>query len=432
MKENKKTLSDFFCDPKTALKNVGILLVVAFLLVYACIQILPMFSQKLETQSALEVSVFQTDAVQGYLFRDEQVVTGGMAGTLVALVPDGARVSKGECIAGLYAGAENAELQAEIDRIDKKMEIWEKSAVKADVYVTDLGKLNEDIGDALDKVYTDVSAGNLSALGASADELLLALNKRERIMGQNGGYEEAYIKLRAERNALQSRISAVSTSVYAPIPGYYYGDIDGYEETFSVAALENLTLSGFHELCASAPRQMTGNAYGKIVDSFIWYVVCEVDKKDAAGYTEGKAYTLRFPFNADKELRGELDRIHKENTEPTALLVFRLNKAPDGFIFTRSQEVDIIRDEYTGIAVPRSALRIVDGQKGVYVLDGNIVRFRKADVLFEKDDYYLVGQIEAETPEEETDADKRTYPYISLYDNVIVTGKGLFDGRIMG
>ena len=90
-----KRISSFFCDPKTVIKNVAVFLLMIFLSVYAFFQILPTFAQKIETETALPVSVYDTTQTTGYIFREEQLVSGPSNGIAVTLVKDGERLSNG-------------------------------------------------------------------------------------------------------------------------------------------------------------------------------------------------------------------------------------------------------------------------------------------------------------------------------------------------
>ena len=67
------------------------------------------------------------------------------------------------------------------------------------------------------------------------------------------------------------------------------------------------------------------------------------------------------------------------------------------------------------------------------------MRFRRIEILSEDGDYYIVKipQVTAETEAEDNadDSENQTeskYPYLALYDNVIIGGKNLFDGKIVG
>ena len=214
--------------------------------------------------------------------------------------------------------------------------------------------------------------------------------------------------------------------------------MDGYETIFTPDKLNGLTLDSFRELTShEAETSLSSHTAGKIVTDFVWHLVCEADKYSAAGFTVGSYYKLRFPSFSEETVTMKLVNAVSVTSDDTALLVFRGNTAPESFPYLRTQEADIIGQSYTGLAVSKKAVRIVDGQKGVYILDGDIVRFRLIEILFEDEDSYIVAPEkpvpdEADAATEEVGiADRPAYKYLSLYDNVIVGGKDLFDGKIL-
>lgn len=433
-KKNSK-LSSFFCDPKTALKNVGLLLLMIFVVVYSGFQILPSFSQRIETSTALAVSVFDTNKTTGYIFRDETPISAGAnIGVPVTLVEDGERISKGQHYANVYSSDNYASLQQQINAIDDKIEILEKSVVETNAYVTDITKTDKEIEASLDKIYSGIAKGDISEIPGVEDSLLVSLNKRELIVSMTDGYKKEIDALKAERADLESRISAVSQRLTSSVAGYYYGDTDGYENIFTLDKLENLTFESFKELTERSPESaVLEGSIGKVVKSYVWYLACEVEREVAASYKEGHYYTLNFPTFSEDEMKMELQKIITSTSEHTSILVFRGNTAPEGFTYQRSQPVNIISDKYTGYAIPKDALRIVDGLRGVYIMNGDIVRFRRVNIIFENEDYYLaeipVAQADDEADDDETEFHGKTYPYLSLYDSVIVKGKDLFDGK---
>lgn len=433
---NKK-LADFFCDPKTAAKNVAVFLLMIFIVVYAGFQILPSFAGKIETESALAVSIFDTNKTTGYIFRQEHVLEGGGSmGIPVTFIKDGERVSRGQHFANVYSADDYALLQKNIDEIDAKIEVLQKSAIEANTYITDISKTDQQVSDSLGEVYSAISKGILSELPNVQNNLLVNMNKRNMIVNMNESYTDELNKLKAQRNTLQSKITEVSTRLIADTSGYYYGDTDGYEQIFDPSLLDTLTLESFAQLTESQPdNSIKNNSYGKIVKSFVWYVVCEADRASVSPYEVNHYYSLNFPEFSEDDLTMELVNVIKNTSSEKALLVFRGNTAPEDFTYQRKQQVNIISDKYTGLSVPKTALRIVDGEQGVYIINGDIVRFRRVNIIFETDDYYIVSATDLkktsiqENPEEEMIS---KYPYISLYDSVIVKGKNLFDGKIAG
>lgn len=432
---NKK-FADFFCNPKETAKNIAIFLLMLFLVIYAGFQILPSFSQKIETENAMLVSVYESNKTNGYIFRNETVIPADTSGKAVTLVKDGERVSKGQHFANVYLAEDYAQLQQQVNAIQDKIEVLEKSVVEVNAYVTDISKTDEEIDRYFDVIFKDVSEGNLSEISSHEDSLLVSLNKRELIVSMMEGYETEIAALRTEKAYLENRINSVSKRLTASMSGYYYGDTDGYEKIFTLDALNNLTLDSFEQMTLSSPDNSVKNeSFGKLVESFVWYVVCETQKDVAAGYEENKYYTLNFPSFSDDEVHMKLETIIKSTSEKNALLVFRGNTAPEGFTYQRNQQVDIISNRYSGLAVPKEAIRIIEGQQGVYILSGDIVRFRLVDIIGENEDYYIVS---AESPKAEDDSlsdeteQNVAIPHLALYDNVIVKGKNLFDGKIVG
>ena len=123
-----------------------------------------------------------------------------------------------------------------------------------------------------------------------------------------------------------------------------------------------------------------GYPVGKLVTDYLWYVACEVDVAELHNYETGKNYSIRFPYNNDTAITMKLYRILSEAGSKTAVLVFETGTLPASFNYLRHQTVQIVREYYTGCRVPISALRVVNGQSGVYVLQGSKIVFKKVTV----------------------------------------------------
>ncbi|MBR3423366.1 MAG: hypothetical protein IKG80_02625, partial [Clostridia bacterium] len=122
-----------------------------------------------------------------------------------------------------------------------------------------------------------------------------------------------------------------------------------------------------------------------------------------------------------------------------ALVVFECEEVKEGFDFTRSQSVTIVTSETTGFKVPVSAVRIVDGVEGVYIIDEIKVGFRRIDVIDESGGFYLCREVAAEdeatsavTDETgdpaETEEETKYVPWLKQNDLMITGGTGLSEG----
>ena len=127
-----------------------------------------------------------------------------------------------------------------------------------------------------------------------------------------------------------------------------------------------------------------------------------------------------------------LYKVVSETNSTTAVVVFRVNVLPKEFSYKRFQSAEIVLNSIEGISVPKKALRVVDGVEGVYILVGDVVRFRAVERIAEKDGYYIAHLKTNKELFEESVNDEILVKSLSLYDNIIVSGKDLFDGKIVG
>ena len=105
-------------------------------------------------------------------------------------------------------------------------------------------------------------------------------------------------------------------------------------------------------------------------------------------------------------------------------MILSTREMPSGFDFSRTQTVQLLTAEYTGFQIPVSAVRVVDGVTGVYVLDGSTVAFRPISTLIVTDGYYIAEtNPEADPPE--------GYQWLAQHENLITEGKALYDGKVL-
>ena len=73
--------------------------------------------------------------------------------------------------------------------------------------------------------------------------------------------------------------------------------------------------------------------------------------------------------------------------------------------------MELILNDYEGIRVPRNAIRFdKDNQKGVYILLGQRIAFKKIETIYECEEYIL-SKATSDTS------------YVSIYDDIITEGE---------
>ena len=103
----------------------------------------------------------------------------------------------------------------------------------------------------------------------------------------------------------------------------------------------------------------------------------------------------------------------------TSVYVFECDTLTSSVVSGRTAQFKYIVNSYGGLRVSRSALRFNDDQeRGVFVVVGGKLVFKKISVEYWGDDYLICTQ--------EDDGD-----YLKLYDRIVTEGKDLYEGKVV-
>jgi len=234
--------------------------------------------------------------------------------------------------------------------------------------------------------------------------------------------------LQSQKLTLAASLNSISETVWSPSSGYFYNEADGYENIFSSYLVDSMSAEDFNTLKNAVPDENiinSANVIGKLMNSHNWYVAFTFAANQTDGFIEGNKYTLVFPYSSDTELTMTLSRIVPETNTDNVMLVFKSSSVPENFNFLRMQKVDIVKNTYKGYRVPVSAVRIVNGQKGVYILNGNVVEFKLINSLVE-----LGGNLIVSEQDKLNDEDYSSK--LGFYDQIITKGKNLYENKVIG
>lgn len=419
-----KYLKNVILYTLSALVSICIILYVGYHLVNT-------WGVKVSTTHVELVSANQTISLDAYIMRDETVLYSDTSGNLGQTAANGEKVKKNQEVAKIYSNPDT-EIRTRLNEIDTQLELLEESAAADYLTVSDTSKLDSSISDMLLKMKLEIENNNLDRVSAMRSELLSIINRRNLIT-QTGlssvSLGSQISALQSERKSLVSQLSTVLSIVKTNnVSGYYYAPVDGYENIFSASKVSTMTLIDFWEMMSSPPETeiLTGGqrtTSGKIVTDYEWYIACPSTKDSLALFEVNKTYHITFPNNPEYELDMTLTRIISQTDSQEIVLIFKTTYMPDGFNYLRLQPVEIVEVIHTGYKVPLSAVRMVDGIQGVYIMEGSLVRFKRIEVIYETDGYFIVSQ--------ETDKDTSEGRWLSLHDKIILEGKALFEGKII-
>jgi hypothetical protein len=315
----------------------------------------------------------------------------------------------------------------------------------------------------------------MGEVGRHRDQQLVLMNKRQLITGVIDNFNGVINTLANRKEYLESRAASnaidFSRNIYAHRSGVFYRRVDGYERDFTGDAVRTMDLAGFREITSrEQDNYILNRAIGKVAYDYRWYFVAETNRRELADIklVQGQRYNIICTSSPGRVIPFVFRSQISEPNAEEVLLIFETTIIPADFYFLRAQTVQVVLDEVSGIRVPDSALvvrevvrrreenaegvmrevveivensnspasslNVIDGElilgetvTGVYVLHGREVRFRvldPRDIIAEFDGYtlYAVGTQRVTGSATALQAD----------ENIIVSGRNRFSGRIVG
>ena len=353
---------------------------------------------------------------EGWVVRSEELVNGG--GGLVQLKRnEGEEVSEGAAIAMVYEDEEYVDNQEELLRT--------KSDLTALQYATYSGSpsgaaLEDQMMSALSELRAASSSGDYANLSEETETYRKLVLRREFLVSREAAAEmsAAASELYDKYESLQSYQSG-ATEITAAQSGMFSSHLDGYETLLSPDSLIGLLpeeLAAFSEL---TPLSAEGSL-GKLVTNPVWYYAATLPSRYSHELSPGQVVDVYFDA-LSKALEMEVDSVG-EIQDGQVVAVFRSTRDEHVAGELRQESCRIILESEEGILVPKEALRVCEGENGVFVSSGYNAVFRPVKILAENDDYYLVK------PNPKNENDDRI---LRSGDEVVLASAELYDGKVV-
>ena len=371
-----------------------------------------------ETELATVHSVYESIETEGIAYRSETLISNVEEGSPYFAIENGTHVAKKSVIASIYADENSGRIEQQIKEIDEQISALKTIVADAGSGRLTLNVINNQFSDELLQLIRDTETGNLSQSGDVSFDVLALLSKKALITGKEVDFTAKIQALEAEKAALKEAYSPPVSSITAPDAGYFANAADGYETMFSTDTvnINELTTSMLQEHMESEPQAV--DACGKIVKGYEWYFACIVSDSYYNVLGEGNRLSIRLPFVLDEAVPVAVASAKKDGKGQMAV-VFRCDQMNAALATIRKESVEIQLVEHTGMKVPKRAIVVQGKDTGVFIRSGNVVAFRKIKQSYSQPaDYVICEVIE----------DKE---YLQLYDDIIVGGRDLYDGKII-
>ena len=392
--------------------GIALLLVVSF---YVVIQCFVIFHQSYKTETAISYTMADSVTLDGVVAFDSVSVEG--SGNLGYLVQDGERVSNGTVLAECYTDDSQGLLRERLDRLSRTIDLLSKSQNSTG---SDLSVLTNQTRQALYNLLDKLDTAEYSGITDAEDDFLLAQNRLQVSTGQTGDFSQTIAALQAEYDEINAQLGALQT-ITATTNGYFSSTEAAPAIVTDKQALDDATPTALQQMLADGFPAADTNRAGQIATGFSWrfYAVCDLDT--AARFDGVTSVKISVPGKQNTPLAATVVAVTTDEDNGVAKLVFECQTINAEILSFGQETAQIDIKTYEGIRISKEALHIVGGNRGVYVKYGNLQRFLKITILYEDENYILIP----------ADGAIGTDNEVRLYDEVIVQGTNLQDGKLL-
>ena len=418
------------------IRTAAAVVIALMILVYVGVSAFFAFSNMgIETETVTYGQVSDSLQAQGFAIRNETLVVGEYDGVISYRMADGTRVAKGGVIADVYQSEDDAAAWSRIERIDREVANLQALSQPADFY------------SSLNSLSAALRGGEFSQISQLKEDLQNALNRRQILISEETAEDFALhiSELEGERAQLAASAGGAVASITAPVAGYFISGTDGLESVMAMDEVEDITPTEAKELLAQEPGEGPAHAVGKVCSDFNWYLVFVLGENDMVKLEDVEEVTLDIPFASSGPVPATVVAKNRDTQTGETAVVLECSTMDSDLALVRNELIQINVRTYSGILVDEKALRFLDWEttttdengnittqvtenvKGVYVKRGDRLEFVQ---VFTNTSVNGVAVCRTELTEEERNS-MVTENTIQLYDEVVVGGTNLYDGKII-
>ena len=349
----------------------------------------------------------------GFVVREEELLYS-QYGTTVLNCAEGAHVAANDTVATGYRSEDAKTRQTRIDELSGQIEqlqyAW--SAVSS---VYDQAALDADIAGDLAQLSRYLALRDMNSVSDLSPELKGLILRRTGSDSDSGSLQARISTLQAELETLEAQSAGDTSAILAGKAGTFSAAVDGYESVLTPERLMEMAVAEFESV---QPDETDANAIGRLVTSATWYYACVVPASELSGVEEGDRATLTFARDYYQPVTMRVARLGG-NEAGSRLLVLSSDRALQNVTLLRQQSAEIVFTSYSGLRVPKSAVRVENGQTGVYILEGTLAKWKPITILHDTGESYVVTL--------DTSSTNNLWPG----DELIINAKNLYDGKVV-
>lgn len=433
MRANK---SDSSFIVKVMRNSVLILLLIVF------ISIVYNFRNKqAPTAVALMSDATASREFKGVFIRDETPLMCTSGGAVSYNVADGGKLGNGTVIAEVYPNDEQIVRNREIQRLERELGILRKIQNPGTIESAQPSNLSDSIEEKYRSMIYSRDMHDYSSVERDMEDLLIQMSTYQIITKQVNGFDQQITDINSKLAELKSQTVSPSETIKSPRSAYFVSYCDGYESELKPDKLDTISIADINSI--EDRKSSEENIVGKLIEGYGWYLAGVIDNSRKE-YAIGGNVKIRFDSAADT-FDAVVKDIRDEGDASKSIIILECNQFNYDLVQHRAEKCEMIKGDFRGLKVPRESIRFADitqkkgfpaaeeetapeGEtpteetapqteaettvktKGVYILKGEQVTFKKIDVIYEGDDYVLSKVHEDDSS------------YLALYDDIMIEG----------
>ena len=379
-----------------------------FILITVFSQISMQFKDDYVTEAAVLYSSAEKVSFQGVYIRNETVVCGSVNGVLSYPNADGSKIANGSVVAYVYSSEDDIYVNNRIEELKEQVKLLESAQNPGTTSAAEPEFISPFIDEKYQTIAFLIAENDLDALAEERKQFQTLMNIYRIIIGEETDFNDAIDSLNQQIYQLEARQKEPTSVITADSTGYFISYTDGYEGKLSLDTVGDLTVDKVREIIADADSGRSGSNIGKMVDGYEWKMAGIIDPM-AADFRVGNSITVKFASTPDTVTAVIEDLIESDDPHES-VIILSCDELTYNLVQRRVERVELILNDYEGIRIPRKAIRFdKDNEKGVYILLGQRIAFKKINSIYECDEYIL-SQITSDPS------------YISVYDDIITEG----------
>ena len=380
----------------------GVLCVLLFAVVGS--QLYYRINDKHKTEEAVLCEINDNLSFKGVIVRDEKVIKNDTEGVLDYRYTDGSKISVGSTIANVYKSQDDIAAQNQIEKLKNSISMLERAQNPGTINYVQPDTLKTKIDNEYNDMLTNSLKKDYASLSKTKNDLSVVLNIYNIITGSVKNYSDQIKSMKSEVSKLNKSTKPIK-QIKSSNTGYFVSYADGYESKLKTNNINKLTEKDITDIINSKP-QYQDNVVGKMFSNYSCKIVGIINNDKRI--SEGGSLNLMLSSSKSK-YNVTVDSIKPAKDNNKSIVVFSCDRLDESLVDSRVQSAKIVFDEYEGLKIPRKAIRFKNKDKGVYVLLGNDITFKKIDVIYENEDDDFV--ISKNTSNEE---------YVLLYDQILM------------